>query len=121
MLPFDLLLSVGTNLTVLIVLQPPPSFQPLIPDTSPAATSAATTQARRMDSKPASPGLIQRYKLDSKTTQDVELPAVESKAKAKTSWSNSKNERQVLLQKRREEMILAARKKMMGDAKVGNS
>jgi hypothetical protein len=54
-------------------------------------------------------------------TQDVELPAVESKAKAKTSWSNSKNERQVLLQKRREEMILAARKKMMGDAKVGNS
>lgn len=33
-------------------------------------------------------------------------------APATKAWSNDKNERQALMQKRREEMILAARRKM---------
>ena len=40
----------------------------------------------------------------------------ESKGKQKQAWSSNKGERQALLQKRREEMILAARRKM--EAKV---
>lgn len=37
----------------------------------------------------------------------------EVKESNKAGWSQNKNERQATLQRRREEMILAARKKMM--------
>jgi coupling of ubiquitin conjugation to ER degradation protein 1 len=43
----------------------------------------------------------------------VELPAGDGKAKA---WSSNRDERQALLQRRRDEMILAARRKM--EAKI---
>jgi coupling of ubiquitin conjugation to ER degradation protein 1 len=51
--------------------------------------------------------------LSSKLTQSAE-PAEEQPKKA---WSADRNERQLNLQKRREEMILAARRKMEAQEK----
>jgi coupling of ubiquitin conjugation to ER degradation protein 1 len=59
--------------------------------------------------------LITRYNLTSKlANEDAESDSQESTSTVggKTAWSQNKNERQALLQRRREEMILAARKKM---------
>jgi coupling of ubiquitin conjugation to ER degradation protein 1 len=50
--------------------------------------------------------------MDAGETEDVKA------GKAKVVWSNSKTERQSLLQKRREEMILAARRKMLEKEKT---
>jgi coupling of ubiquitin conjugation to ER degradation protein 1 len=58
--------------------------------------------------KPAQPDLITRYNLSSKLAQPAE---VEQQPKAK-AWSADRNERQMNLQRRREEMILAARRKL---------
>jgi coupling of ubiquitin conjugation to ER degradation protein 1 len=79
----------------------------------------STPTARATPTRPKSthPDLITRYNLSSKLTQSPETPpdsdsAPESGKKPKQAWSNNKNERQALLQKRREDMILAARRKM---------
>jgi coupling of ubiquitin conjugation to ER degradation protein 1 len=56
----------------------------------------------------AKPDLITRYNLAGKL-QQTEEEATEAKPKA---WSADRNERQMNLQRRREEMILAARRKM---------
>ncbi|PQE15424.1 hypothetical protein CJF31_00008948 [Rutstroemia sp. NJR-2017a BVV2] len=95
---------------------PPQSFQPPPPAQTP--TSSTPTPA----AKPAQPDLITRYNLKAKlAAQEAEAQAqaqaaaVESETKPKQggqSWSTNKGERQALLQKRREEMILAARRKM---------
>ncbi|PQE28972.1 Ubiquitin system component Cue protein [Rutstroemia sp. NJR-2017a BBW] len=95
---------------------PPQSFQPPPPAQTP--TSSTPTPA----AKPAQPDLITRYNLKAKlAAQEAEAQAqaqaaaVESETKPKQggqSWSANKGERQALLQKRREEMILAARRKM---------
>ncbi|CAE7174460.1 hypothetical protein PTNB73_02667 [Pyrenophora teres f. teres] len=85
----------------------PPSFQipaPAVPRAPPASARAAAP------AKPAHPDLITRYNLSSKISQ-TEQPAQEGQPKAK-SWSADKNERQANLQRRREEMILAARRKL---------
>jgi coupling of ubiquitin conjugation to ER degradation protein 1 len=87
--------------------QAPASFQipTPAPRTAPAPTRAAPTPAR-----PAHPDLITRYNLSSKLSQ-VSQPTQEEQPKAK-SWSADKSERQANLQRRREEMILAARRKL---------
>jgi coupling of ubiquitin conjugation to ER degradation protein 1 len=72
-----------------------------------------------MNTKPASPDLIQRYNLTTKVSQELAEDGL--KEKQKSGWSNSKNERQTALQKRREAMILAARKKMTSETKDGSS
>jgi coupling of ubiquitin conjugation to ER degradation protein 1 len=60
--------------------------------------------------KPSQPDLITRYNLASKLNQTSESVAEEQpKAKA---WSADRNERQMNLQRRREDMILAARRKL---------
>jgi coupling of ubiquitin conjugation to ER degradation protein 1 len=82
----------------------PPSFNPVLP--RPAAAPARATPAA---AKPSQPDLITRYNLSSKLAQ-VE-PAAEEQPKAK-AWSQDRNERQANLQRRREEMILAARRKL---------
>lgn len=59
--------------------------------------------------RPQQPDLITRYNLQDK------LGGAEAEAEApgkKEGWSASKEERQALLRKRRDDMILAARKKM---------
>ncbi|KAJ5800770.1 uncharacterized protein N7518_002838 [Penicillium psychrosexuale] len=87
---------------------PPPSFQPpvAIPPTNiPMAQTATPVQ------KADAQDLISRYNLSAK----VESPAIESEPEkpSKSSWSQNKEERQRILQKRRDDMILAARRKMM--------
>ncbi|MCJ1244931.1 hypothetical protein MMC30_002132 [Trapelia coarctata] len=99
--------------------RPPPSFQP------PAPPSAGTSSAPS-NPTPAAPlhqDLIQRYNLSSKISkpsteevspggpspQAVGVSVAEGK---KPGWSANKNERQALLQRRREEMILTARRKL---------
>ncbi|KAF2824499.1 AMFR protein-like protein [Ophiobolus disseminans] len=83
----------------------PPSFT--IPTPTPAA---APRRAAPAAAKPSQPDLITRYNLASKLNQAAE-PASEGQPKPK-AWSQDKNERQLNLQRRREEMILAARRKL---------
>ncbi|KAI8963808.1 hypothetical protein F5Y11DRAFT_346057 [Daldinia sp. FL1419] len=90
---------------------PPITFQPPPPPTSPSP-SATQAQPFKAPPKPAEPDLITRYRLQDKVTTNGES---ESSAKAK-AWSSNRNERQALLQRRRDEMILAARRKM--EAKI---
>ena len=76
--------------------------------------------------KPLQPDLITRYNLKAKIAEEatrgegLETSEGETtpggKQKQGQAWSANKVERQALLQKRREEMILAARRKM--EAKV---
>ncbi|KAL1606008.1 hypothetical protein SLS59_003132 [Nothophoma quercina] len=82
----------------------PASFQ------IPAAPTPATP-ARPVVSaaKPTHPDLITRYNLSSKLNQGPEPTEEKPKSKA---WSADRNERQSNLQRKREEMILAARKKL---------
>lgn len=97
---------------------PPQSFQPPLPaQASSQASSSSTTAA----AKPLQPDLITRYNLKAKLAEEAnrQEPSEaesESGGKQKQAWSSNKGERQALLQKRREEMILAARRKM--EAKV---
>lgn len=51
---------------------------------------------------------------------EVQLPAVSGNGKGRQpqAWSANKGERQALLQKRREEMILGARRKMEAKLKA---
>lgn len=75
--------------------------------------------------KPLQPDLITRYNLKAKIADEAtrregsegtEDDAAPGKQKQGQAWSSNKAERQALLQRRREEMILAARRKM--EAKV---
>lgn len=116
----------------LFFLQPPITFQP--PPLPGAANSAGAGSAGAQQSKPAPgpvhPDLITRYnlqdKLDATAADQSEAgtstgvaeataaaAAVTGKGKA---WSASRDERQTLLQKRRDQMILEARRKM--EAKI---
>jgi len=102
---------------------PPQSFQPPlpIPASSSAPVSSAATQSKALP-----PDLITRYNLKAKLAEEAGQLAVSQgaepeavgggKQKQGPAWSQNKGERQALLQKRREDMILAARKKM--EAKV---
>ncbi|KAL7627555.1 hypothetical protein AAE478_001748 [Parahypoxylon ruwenzoriense] len=87
---------------------PPVTFQPPPPPASPRPSSTTQTPASKAPSKPAEPDLITRYRLQDKvaTTSESE-PASKSKA-----WSSNRDERQAALQRRRDDMILAARRKM---------
>ncbi|KAH7248751.1 uncharacterized protein BKA55DRAFT_594634 [Fusarium redolens] len=86
---------------------PPVTFQPPPPPGQSTPSSSAATATRQPD-KPAQPDLITRYNLKDKldtTSQE------EQDAKGK-GWSSNRDERQASLQRRRDEMILAARRKM---------
>ncbi|CAL3969808.1 hypothetical protein PZA11_007618 [Diplocarpon coronariae] len=91
---------------------PPQSFQPL-PVPAPSVTTATSTQ-----SKLSQPDLITRYNLQAKLAEDASRAEGEEEVTSSgrqrpgQAWSANKGERQALLQRRREEMILAARKKM---------
>jgi len=94
--------------------QPPPSFQPVLPQTSTPASGAARTNVATQTTVPTHRDLITRYKLQDKisgaSASDVQAGANEPQKRP--AWSQNKAERQQLLQKRREDMILAARRKM---------
>lgn len=86
--------------------KPPPSFQPPMPP-----QAQARPAQREPVATPSQPDLITRYKLASKIQDEDAAPQEE--APKKPSWSQNKAERQRNLQRRREEMILAARRKML--------
>ncbi|KAI5921585.1 hypothetical protein F4810DRAFT_677755 [Camillea tinctor] len=96
---------------------PPVTFQPPPPPPSPASSAAAAQSAAaasKAPSKPAEPDLITRYNLQSKinsssSSSGIDEAAVGAKGKA---WSSNRDERQAALQRRRDDMILAARRKM---------
>ncbi|KAF2092825.1 hypothetical protein NA57DRAFT_49576 [Rhizodiscina lignyota] len=103
---------------------PPPSFQPILPQPS---TSTPTRPASSQPRKPSHPDLITRYNLSSKVSSSAETsssaatPSEGTGAQKRPAWSANKAERQALLQKRREEMILAARRKMEEKDKAGKA
>ncbi|KAF2669516.1 hypothetical protein BT63DRAFT_263243 [Microthyrium microscopicum] len=90
---------------------PPQSFQPVL-----LTGSTPTPSASRVLDK-SGPDLIQRYNLSAKLAEQAEQ---EEADKTKPKWSTNKTERQTLLQKRREEMILAARRKMLEKEKASS-
>ncbi|OAA47697.1 Ubiquitin system component Cue [Metarhizium rileyi] len=90
---------------------PPVTFQPPPPPGQTTA-GASTVSTMRQADKPTQPDLITRYNLKSKITTET---AHEQETKSK-GWSSNRDERQESLQKRRDEMILAARRKM--EAKI---
>ena len=91
---------------------PPPSFQPnlLSPTTAAQGTSSGTGSTPR---KPPSthPDLITRYNLQSRISGKGKEP-VPSEEQQRSAWSSDKAARADGLKRRREEMILAARRKM---------
>ncbi|KAI1940388.1 hypothetical protein LOZ66_001980 [Ophidiomyces ophidiicola] len=92
---------------------PPPSFQPNIPEpASPAIPAMSTTS-----SKQPTDDLITRYNLSSRIKEGVATVAAATDSstiiRPESAWSQNKSERQRLLQKRRDDMILAARRKML--------
>lgn len=98
---------------LLIPAQAPPSFQIPAPRASPAPARPAAAAA---PAKPSHPDLITRYNLSSKLN---EAPQTETEEQPKKkAWSVDKNERQANLQRRREEMILAARRKLEAQEKA---
>ncbi|MCJ1225783.1 hypothetical protein MMC12_002432 [Toensbergia leucococca] len=83
---------------------PPPSFQPQSPPySSPPAPSSAPQ-------RPIHPDLITRYNLASRITPSGATDQASSSATE--GWLQNKGERQAMLQRRREEMVLKARRRM---------
>ncbi|KAK0715747.1 hypothetical protein B0H67DRAFT_554211 [Lasiosphaeris hirsuta] len=106
---------------------PPITFQPPPPGAANGASNAQSQSAAKEPDKPAQPDLIMRYNLQDKITPgSAESPASEATSSARTgtgsgsgkgkAWSSNREERQSLLQKRRDQMILEARRKM--EAKI---
>ncbi|KAK4197221.1 hypothetical protein QBC40DRAFT_207529 [Triangularia verruculosa] len=99
---------------------PPATFQPPPP---PEGSATATTASGNGNGNsvakpvtPAQPDLITRYNLANKLNVPTEEePKGTGNGKAK-AWSTNKDERQTLLQKRRDQMILEARRKL--EAKI---
>ena len=107
------------------VVQPPITFQP--PPLPGSGTNNNGVQAKPATVGPVHPDLITRYNLKGKLDA---APAVGESAEGSSSsgaetgggkgsgkaWSANRDERQSLLQQRRDQMILEARRKM--EAKI---
>ena len=93
-------------------VKPPPSFQPALP--APATPSTAGTNAGQ--SKSEHIDLITRYNLAGKVGSPPSKPEESiggsGPLQGQKVWSNNKDERQALFQRRREEMVLNARRKL---------
>lgn len=102
-----LVLLQTTSWKLMIFVQPPPSFQPI----QPPASSSSTTPAPPTPHKSSHPDLLTRYNLHHRISQPGPTMSEEEEKPKVPTWSQNKAERQVLLQKRREDMVLAARRK----------
>lgn len=91
-----------------MTFQPPP-----LRTQSPPTRSSGP--AAKQPEKPSQPDLITRYNLKDKVT-DSAATEEEGAQKDGKAWSSNREERQSALQRRRDEMILAARRKM--EAKI---
>ena len=85
---------------------PPPSFQPPLP-----AQAAPVTQSATEASK-GQPDLITRYGLQGRIN-DKGKEAVRSEEQKRMAWTSDKAARAEGLKRRREEMVLEARRKML--------
>ncbi|KAK9449041.1 uncharacterized protein V1518DRAFT_427480 [Limtongia smithiae] len=95
----------------------PPGVAPRPPP--PQLSSSSTAQSKQY------PDLIKRYKLEDRVAEDGNstiLPTTPSTPVSvaspadKVKWSQSREERQTMLRKQREDMILKARRKLEADA-----
>ncbi|KAJ9613735.1 uncharacterized protein PV06_01135 [Exophiala oligosperma] len=85
----------------------PPSFQPPISFTNPPANTTNSSTTPPLKSLP--PDLITRYNLQAKVNAKGKEKEEDSPA---PGWASSKEARQKMLQRRRDEMILEARRKL---------
>ncbi|EME38471.1 hypothetical protein DOTSEDRAFT_75859 [Dothistroma septosporum NZE10] len=88
---------------------PPPSFHPTLPE--PAATASTTATSSATSKAAGQSDLITRYGLQSKVGGKGKEP-VPSEEQKRGTWSSDKAARANALKRRREDMILAARRKM---------
>ncbi|KAM0277102.1 hypothetical protein ACHAQH_006046 [Verticillium albo-atrum] len=94
---------------------PPITFQPPPPVGAPAASAGSTNAAAaalKQAGKPTQPDLITRYKLEGKIGTAEEEEKRKQQDRAGKAWSSDRDERQAALQRRRDDMILQARRKM---------
>jgi coupling of ubiquitin conjugation to ER degradation protein 1 len=91
---------------------PPPSFRPELPP--PALTAAQQRNARGQGiDKPSQPDLITRYNLQARVGgKGKEAVPSEEQRRSGNAWSSDKAARAEGLRRRREEMVLEARRKM---------
>ncbi|KAK9390684.1 hypothetical protein V1515DRAFT_40391 [Lipomyces mesembrius] len=101
----------------------PPNVQPDTPQTQASASTSAAA-------KGPYPDLIKRYNLEAKLHNGIEesdestvkeLGSTSAGAVKKAKWSHSKEERQAMLRKQREDMILRARRKLEVEEKKANA
>lgn len=95
---------------------PPPTFQPNLPTQSNVAAEAESSATDRWTKRVPGQGqdLISRYNLQSRVSGKGKEPVLSEEAQRKQNgWSADKNVRADALKRRREEMVLAARRKMM--------
>lgn len=104
-------------------VQPPITFQPPPPPGGSGSNGASATQPKPAAAGPTHPDLITRYNLKDKLDAASNGAEVGSSSGAEAggkaagkAWSSNRDERQSLLQKRRDQMILEARRKM--EAKI---
>ncbi|KAL8937083.1 MAG: hypothetical protein Q9216_004598 [Gyalolechia sp. 2 TL-2023] len=94
--------------------RPPPSFQPIQP---PPSSSSSTTPINPPPPRSSHPDLITRYKLQSRISQpEPSNPGDDDEGEEEgkphvPEWGRTKAERQSLLQERKHEMVLAARRR----------
>ncbi|KAL2169264.1 hypothetical protein VTG60DRAFT_6267 [Thermothelomyces hinnuleus] len=93
-----------------ITFQPPPP-----PGGGNAGANVTTPQSKPATPSPSHPDLITRYNLKDKLNAPLDEPEGSGKTSGK-GWSTNREERQSLLQRRRDQMILEARRKM--EAKI---
>ncbi|KXL45402.1 hypothetical protein M433DRAFT_67217 [Acidomyces richmondensis BFW] len=90
---------------------PPPSFRPQIPSTTPP--SAPTDGAAKGAGDARHPDLISRYNLQGRVQGKGKEPVPSEEAmQRRSAWSGDKGVRAEGLRRRREEMVLAARRRM---------
>lgn len=92
---------------------PPPSYQPPLPAeaTAPAAAAGERSGAAQAG-KAGQPDLITRYGLQGRIG-DKGKEAVRGEEERKNAWTSDKAARAEGLRRRREEMVLEARRKML--------
>jgi len=106
-------------------LPPAPTNSPYhqqFPSPAPPSQSSSSSTPVPSSSKP---DLISRYKLEPRLSEDIPVEPTpindKGKGKAPSQWSQSQMEREDNFKKRRDDMILRARKQMQDQAKSEQS
>lgn len=92
------------------------TFQPPAPIGGTTGAASAASTGPKIVVKPAQPDLITRYNLHDKLATEEEKAEAKRQDQKGKAWSSDRDERQASLQRRRDEMILQARRRM--EAKI---